>query len=412
MKFFQILLVLVSPLLVSSSNFNDNPRKRQENPSDEYPEAKITRLSGDETESLKPRETSEFGPSSSNLAAIQRKRKENPSNEESGNKKARRTDFKAIRSIYIDTPFNGNDLIFEPNLARDMMIFGPNTPIAFIEHIQEKSALKHIADEIMQEELFESFLRFLHDYPELKLDHLEASFVCKFLKFIMADGSTFADNLRRLSNAYEYRPSFLPHLFSIPNDPGFDNMFLEIVKSVPNVSNDFIFQSIGESFSFINPDDYSEDEIQSIQQRNRQYIEEYERRETSEFGPEFARLCSDMISPDYKETKLTRKFLKKMVKFVNTDVEDEADPQLRAIDYIKILSLIAIKRGYPKLFKQLQSLIFGTNTCFRDEDLPNGYFIDEDLERVVKDHPKFFSSLPLDTFKIFLGSYDPINLVL
>ena len=55
------------------------------------------------------------------------------------------------------------------------------------------------------EELFESFLRFLHDYPELKLDHLEASFVCKFLKFIMADGSTFADNLRRLSNAYEYR---------------------------------------------------------------------------------------------------------------------------------------------------------------------------------------------------------------
>ena len=30
---------------------------------------------------------------------------------------------------------------------------------------------------------------------------------------------------------------------------------------------------------------------------------------------------------------------------------------------------------------------------------------------VVKDHPKFFSSLPSDTFKIFLASYEPLNLL-
>ena len=42
--------------------------------------------------------------------------------------------------------------------------------------------------------------------------------------------------------------------------------------------------------------------------------------------------------------------------------------------------------------------------------LPNGYFIDEDLERVVKDHPKFFFP-SLDTFKIFLASYEPLNLL-
>ena len=364
MKFFQILLVLVSPLLVCSSDFNNNPRKRKENSSNGESKNKIVIL-----------------------------------------------DYKAIRSAYIDTPYAGQDPILEPNLAWDNMLFKPYTPMAFKKYIHGTSALNRIAQEIMQEKRFESFLKFLHDYPKLKLYHLEASFVCKFLKFIMADGSTFADNLLRLSQAYEDRLSFLPHLFSIPNAPGFDKMFLEIVESVPNVSNDFIFQSIGESFSFINPDDYSEDEIQSIQQRNRQYIEEYERRETSEFGPEFARLCSDMISPDFKDTKLTRKFLKKMVKFVNTDVEDESDPQLRAIDYIKILSLIAIKRGYPKLFKQLQSLIFGTNEYFYDESFPNGYFIDEDLERVVKDHPKFFSSLPLNTFKIFLASYKPSDLL-
>ena len=47
MKFFQILLVLVSPLLVSSSDFNNNQSNH---------------LSGNETESLEHRETSEFGP--------------------------------------------------------------------------------------------------------------------------------------------------------------------------------------------------------------------------------------------------------------------------------------------------------------------------------------------------------------
>ena len=364
MKFFQILLVLVSPLLVSSSDFNDNPRKRKENPSNEESTNKIVIL-----------------------------------------------DYKAIRSAYIDTPYAGKDPILEPNLAWDNMLFKPYTPMAFKKYIHDTSALNHIANEIMREKRFESFLKFLHDHPELKLNHLEASFVCKFLKFIMADGSTFADNLRRLSNAYDYRPSFLPHLFSIPNAPGFDNMFLEIVKSVPNVSNDFIFQSIGESFSFINPDDYSEDEIQSIQQRNRQYIEDYERRETSKFGPEFARLCSDMISSDYTDTELTDEFLTTMVVFVNTNIKNESDPQFRAIDYIKILSLIAIKRGYPNLFKQLQSIIFGKNGYFYDELFPNGYFQDEELERVVKDHPMFFSSLPSDTFKIFLASYEPLNLL-
>ena len=141
-----------------------------------------------------------------------------------------------------------------------------------------------------------------------------------------------------------------------------------------------------------------------------QHVEEYENREPSEFDIEFARLCLQMISPDYNDTKLTDEFLVKMVEFVNIDIEDEADPQLRASDYIKILSLIAIKRGYPILFKQLQSLLFRTNGFFIDELFPNEYFQDEELKRVVKDHPKFFSSLPLDTFKIFLGSYNPSDL--
>ena len=128
------------------------------------------------------------------------------------------------------------------------------------------------------------------------------------------------------------------------------------------------FQSIGESFSFINPlMIIPEDEIQSIQQRNRQYIEEYERRWNFKFGPEFARLCSDMISPDYTDTKLIDEFLVNNGWFVNTNIKNESDPQFRAIDYIKILSLIAIKRGYPNLFKQLQSIIFGKNGYFYDE---------------------------------------------
>ena len=79
-------------------------------------------------------------------------------------------------------------------------------------------------------------------------------------------------------------------------------MFLEIVKSVPNVSNDFIFPKYWQSPFHLSTlmiirkmkFNQSNKEIDST-------FEEYERRETSEFGPEFARLCSDMISPDYKE---------------------------------------------------------------------------------------------------------------
>ena len=102
-------------------------------------------------------------------------------------------------------------------------------------------------------------------------------------------------------NAYEYRPSFLPHLFSIPNDPGFDNMFLEIVKSVPNVSNDFIFPKVLASpFHLSTLMIILEDEIQSIQQRNRQYIEDYERRNFLSLALNSPVYAAIRISPDFK----------------------------------------------------------------------------------------------------------------
>ena len=260
----------------------------------------------------------------------------------------------------------------------------------------------------MREEYFESFLAILHQFPALKFNYLGTYFVCKFLKFIQTDSSTFIDNLRRLLQAHEDPSLFLSHLFSIPNVPDFDSIFDSIVRSNPNVNDLFIFQSIGESFSYINFDDLTVEEIQSIQQRNRRYILEYYRRRTSEFGPEFAHLCYNMSSPDYEDTLLTDEFLGKMVSFLNNGVVAELDAQSSAGYYIKILSLIAIKRGFPNLFNQLQSIIFGENEYFYDELLPNEYFQDEEMKRVVKDHPTFFASLPLNFFETFMGSNNPI----
>ena len=102
---FKILLVLIFPLLVSSSNL-----KRRGNPSDEASESKIAHISEDEAEISGFTDTS----SCDNLNQ-RKKRKENPSYEYSEQKVARISADSAKSSGFIDT-FSGN-LEPKPSLA-------------------------------------------------------------------------------------------------------------------------------------------------------------------------------------------------------------------------------------------------------------------------------------------------------
>ena len=181
-----------------------------------------------------------------------------------------------------------------------------------IDEVRRGYEVDKIVLEIMRDECFESFLAILHQFPALKFNNLETNFVCKFLKFIKNDNSTFIDNVHRLLRAYAHPDMFLKHLFSLPNLPDFATIFTSIVQTSSNINEDFIFKTIGESFSLINHDDLTKKEIQSIQERNERYILEYSRGKCSDFGPEFAGLCSDMISPDFTDRILTHEFVKNM----------------------------------------------------------------------------------------------------
>ena len=506
MNFFKILLVLIFPLLVSSSNL-----KRKENPSDEAPKSKIARLSVDEAEISGVTDIA----SCDNLN--QRKRKENPSDEYPEQKVARISADEAEISDVIDA--FSSDLEPKPNLAShndsvslfktpEVLLFmiysylkcpysslpfvckafneslkkyplamhlnsitsmsfaGPLKPSKDLARLltldrsylnekldqfleigtyytynlklnypplacqvvgfslkkkdtfQQTLDISRIAAEIMQEGYLESFLAILHQFPDLKLKNLRID-VAKFLKFIRTDNSTFIDNLHRLIQVQENTSPFLPYLFSIPNVPNseFDKIFNSIVLSNPNLSINFIFKSIGGSFSLINFDDLSKEEIQSIQERNERYILEYSRRKSSDFGPEFAHLCCNMVSSDYKDTLLTREFLDKMVTFVNNDLKEEDeneyedDAQSHARDYIRTLSIIAIKRGFTNLFIQLQTITFGENEYIYNEHAQLKYFQEYEMERFEKDHPKFFASLPCSIFRNLFGVYNSLNLL-
>ena len=461
MNFLQILIIFVLPILVISSDLNGSQNKRKENPSDEYYENKFVRISGDTSESYLMVEVDKVENNESQnsfpifklpdvlLFQIYSYLKcpyaglplvcKNFSN--SLKNYPIDLHMKSITSMDIKVPLKPskdlarlmmvNRVYLNENLdqflstATKNLYFSLKTPFFAIQTVgyilrkfsgfKREHELDLVAFEMLNNEFFESFLTILHTFPNTKFQSFETHFVCKFLKFIWTDRSTFTENLHLLIQAYAYPFMFLMHLFSIPNIPDFDTIFNAILQSSLNfveINDVYILLIIADSFSQISHDDLTDEEIQSIQERNEQYIYKYSGGPDFDFLHEFVRLCSDMISPSYTDLKLAHEFLERMPLYVNRYTDHDGQSKTVANSIFGILSRIAIKRGYAELFIQIHNISLKPDRYVYDEtSTPKQFIPTAEMKQILTEKPQFFESLPYPFFIRFFRIYDPLQLL-
>ena len=258
--------------------------------------------------------------------------------------------------------------------------------------LQQVTEFDKLANEMTRSKYFESYLTFLKLVPDYKYRFYDIDFVFGFIKFLKQDESTFLSNLDLLAKSFHFPIVFLKHLFSLP-----DISDLESIVSymdLNSIDRNVMIKSIAESFSLLDFENLTAEQIKFIQERNSRYIDQYSNENASEFIVSFAKLCSELASPDYKDCCLPDEFFHKLVAYVNASGDDLLRNKAEMKSFFDILLRIAIKRAYLKLFTQL------VNT-----NLTSKQYIENIESRMnLKDYPEFVASLSHSVIKNIFGA--------
>ena len=99
---------------------------------------------------------------------------------------------------------------------------------------------------------------------------------------------------------------FLQNLFTLPDISDFGSVVLDF--DLKSFDKDIVLKSIAESFSLLDFDGLSTEQIEFIQERNRKYIDHCSTGHSSKFLVNFAKICSELISNNYEDKELKLNF--------------------------------------------------------------------------------------------------------
>ena len=250
--------------------------------------------------------------------------------------------------------------------------------------------LDKLAHEMLDNNHFDSFLVFLKLLPNYKIHYYQHDF-CKFLKFLKNDESTFLSNVEILVKSVYFPDAVLKSVFSLPDIADLGSILS--CMDLGYISKAFMLKSIAESFSLLDFNVLTDDQIEFIQERNGKYINQYSNENASTFMINFAKFCSELISPNCKDKIFKKEFFEKLEAYVNASSDNDRQKSGEICCLFDILFRIAIKRGYLKLFTQL------VNTNLTSKH----YIITIESRMNLKDYPQFVASFSLTLFRKIYG---------